>query len=412
MKRRARLLYFSSNEWGNLGRRKVRLAYEFARQDDVAAVLYVNPPVPTSVLDVARGRFLSSHLGDDRRAHTAALLGRSRQAAERLWVYTGSTKTIPLTRSERLRRSPLLNKLNHRLYIAGLRRQLRRLPGDQLVIWLSHPLQVSVLGAFPGRCLACYDWTDDWLQFSILPVADREELEQASQRILCETDVVFAVSASLCQRASQVNPHTYRASNATDFELMSRSTEDNPALIPALQTIPGPRLGYIGQIGENIDYALTRAVAEAHPDWSLVFVGPVWANKQAQVDSLSSLTNVYFLGGQPHSELPEFLRGFDVCLLPHLCNALTISMDPTKLYDYLASGKPIVSTGIAGTERFTDVLYVGDTPADFIAAIETALSENGIKAEKRLGYARQNSWPQRALEMWMTIEHHLKRTTL
>ena len=274
------------------------------------------------------------------------------------------------------------------------------------MVWLNHPLQVWAIDDFPERSLACYDWTDDWLQFSILPVADRRELEQAHEHILVQADVVFAVSESLYRRASEVNPNTWRAPNATDFELMSRSTEaDLPANLE-LQPIPGPRLGYIGQIGESIDFALVRAVAEARPAWSMVFVGPVWPNRQAQVGSLSDLTNVYFLGGRPHSELSAFLRGFDVCLLPHLCNALTVSMDPTKLYDYLASGKPIVSTSVAGTERFTDVLYVGDTPADFIASVETALGENGAQAKRRLDYARQNSWPRRAREMWATLRHH------
>jgi glycosyltransferase involved in cell wall biosynthesis len=408
MTRNIRLLYFSSNEWGNLGRRKVRLAYEFARQDDVAAVLYVNPPVQSSLLDVARGQFMPSHLGDDRRAHADALLGRGHRAEERLWVYTGSTKTIPLTRNERLQRSPLLIKINDRLYTAGLRRQLRRLPGERLVVWLSHPLQAPVLDAFTKRSLACFDWTDDWTQFSMLP-ADRAEMERSSERVLRQVDVVMAVSASLHSRAQAFNPNAHRAPNATDFTLLSRSTEDTLPIIALLQTIPEPRLGYIGQIGENIDYALIRAVAEAHPDWSLVFVGPVWSNKENEVASLTQLGNVHFVGGRPHAELPGFLRGFDACLMPHLLNALTTSMDPTKLYDYMASGKPIVSTSVAGTERFTDVLYIGDTPKHFIAGVESALSENNTMTQKRLDYARQNDWPQQAGKIWTILRNSLQR---
>jgi glycosyltransferase involved in cell wall biosynthesis len=400
-----KLLYVSCSEWGNMGRRKPRLAHGFAQQSDVAAVLYVNPPVLSSLLDVPRGQFMPSHLGNDRHAHADALLGRPHQVMEKLWVYTGSAKTIPLTRSKRLQRSSFLKMMNHRLYIAGLRRQLRRLPGDQLVVWLSHPLHVFALDDFPERSLACYDWTDDWLQFSILPVADRRELERAHERALRQADVVFAVSESLYQRARAVNPNAYRAPNATDFKLMSQSAQANMPVAPELQPIPRPRLGYIGQIGENIDYTLVRAVAEVHPDWSVVCVGPVWANKETEVNSLADLANVHFLGGRPHSQLPGFLRGFDVCLLPHLQNALTLSMDPTKLYDYLASGKPIVSTSVAGTERFTDILYIGDTPADFTASVESALAENGMKAEMRLNYARQNSWPRRAREMWATLRH-------
>jgi glycosyltransferase involved in cell wall biosynthesis len=192
--------------------------------------------------------------------------------------------------------------------------------------------------------------------------------------------------------------------NATDLEKMAQSRDVNLPEAQELQGIPKPRLGYIGQIGENIDYDMIRAIAQAHPEWSLVFVGPIWANKEAEVADLSLLPNVRFLGGRPHRQLPGFLRGFDVCLMPHLRNPLTISMDPTKLYDYLASGKPIVSTTIAGVERFPDSLYLGDTSAEFVAGVEAALRENGGKIQLRLEQARQNSWPERAAEMWAIVQ--------
>jgi glycosyltransferase involved in cell wall biosynthesis len=398
-----KLLYLSSTEWGNLGRRKVRLGYEFARQDDVAAALFVNPPVTTSVLDLARGRFPSSHLGDDRQAHADAVWGCAKRLDDKLWLYTGTTKTIPLTKSERLRRSRWLNRLNYNFYAAGLRRQLRRMAGDELVVWLSHPLHIFALDYFPERRLACYDWTDDWTAFSQLPVADRTALERASDRALHQADLVFTVSESLRQRASAINRRTHPAPNATDFDLLSQSAHTATPAAPELHALASPCLGYIGQIGENIDYALVGALAEARPAWSFVFVGPVWATRQAEVERLSAFSNVHFVGGRPHALLPGYLRGFDVCLMPHLRNALTTSMDPTKLYDYLASGKPIVSTRVAGTERFADLVHFGDTPHEFLTRVEAALSENGTQAQARLAAAQENSWPRRAAAMWRVV---------
>jgi glycosyltransferase involved in cell wall biosynthesis len=407
MAREFKVLYLSGDEWGNLGRRKIRLAYEFARQDAVAAVLYVNPPIQSCVLDVARRQFEPSHLGEGRRAHLDALLGRSHPAGERLRVYTGSTKTLPLTKNEWLRRSPWLNEANRRLYIAGLRRQLRRLPGEKLVIWSSHPLQIEVVDAFPERCLVCYDWTDDWLQFALLPV-EAQVLERAVERVLQQANVVFAVSDSLYQRARRVNSNVHRAPNATDLELLSSSLDTSQPIHPALHAVSRPRLGYIGQIGENIDYALVYAVAQARPDWSWVFVGPPWANREEEIARLGQLANVHFLGRRPHSDLPGLLRGFDLCVMPHLRNELTVSMDPTKLYDYLVSGKPIVSTAVAGTERFADILYIGDTPGEFVNGVERALAESGARLERQLEYARQNSWVPRAQEMWAIVEQSVR----
>ncbi|MBL8056560.1 MAG: glycosyltransferase [Anaerolineales bacterium] len=399
-----KLLYLSSTEWGNLGRRKVRLAHELAQQAEAAAVFFVNPPVTTSLLDWARGRWEPSHLGADRAAHWGALLARARRVERHLWVATGSTKTVPLTRHPRLQRSVLLNRFNYDLYTAALRRRLKQLPGDELILWLSHPLQAWALDRFPERRLAVFDWTDDWSQYSQLPVQERAELEAATTRVLRGVDVVLAVSESLRARAAAVNPGTHLAPNATDFDLLSQSCDPIRPEAADLHGLPHPRVGYIGQIGENIDYALIRATAEARPAWSFVFVGPVWATRQAEVDDLQRLPNVRFLGGRPHGQLADYLRGFDICWLPHLCNALTASMDPTKLYDYLASGRPIVSTPVAGTERFGELVSFGRTAGELLAEAECGLHENGTVARLRLAKARQNSWPVRAREVWTILK--------
>ena len=278
--------------------------------------------------------------------------------------------------------------------------------GRRRLLWLSHPLQAWYLDEFSGMDLVCYDWTDDWTQYSSLPVKDRQELVAGNDRILTQADLIFAVSERLISRARQGNPNAFRAPNATDFELLSPASEPGE-LAADLEAIPEPRLGYIGQIGENIDYDLIQKTAEGHPEWSWVFVGPTWATREAEITRLDQLANVHFLGGRPHSQLVKYLRGFDICVMPHLDNPLTRSMDPTKLYDYLASGKPIVSTRVAGTERFGESLYLGDDPTEFERAILAALTENADQRQTRLNLGRENSWPTRAAEIWGTIRSHL-----
>jgi glycosyltransferase involved in cell wall biosynthesis len=135
-------------------------------------------------------------------------------------------------------------------------------------------------------------------------------------------------------------------------------------------------------------------------------VGPVWSSKREQVAALEALGNVHFLGARPFDQLVPYLRGFDVCMLPHAISPLTRSMDPIKLYDYLTTGKPIVSTPVAGTERFLDVLYLADNAADFVTCIDDALAENGQLAERRLAYAWQNTWAQRACQMWQVMSQN------
>ena len=366
-------------------------------------MLYVNPPVQTSVLDWMRGRLPPSHLGGDRRAHWDALWGRTRRVDEKICVLTVSSKIVPLTRSSALRRLGVLQRLNRALYVRHIRRALRQMPGDQLVLWLMHPLLAFMLDAFPEHTLACYDWTDDWTQFVLLPVEDVDQLVTWNDHMLREADVVFAVSEDLYQRARAVNPNTYRAPNATDMSILGQ--DDAVLTVPSdLVGLPHPIVGYIGQIGDKIDYALVQMLAEARPAWSFAFVGNVWDNHRQQVDALSHLPNVVFLGQKSYQELAGYLAGFDVCIMPHLCNALTQSMDPIKLYDYLASGKPIVSTPVAGVERFSDVVYVGATLETFIAGLGEAMQEDGHLKARRQAYARENSWSHRGAEMWDVLK--------
>lgn len=398
-----KILYFSGYEWGNLGRRKTRLAYEFARQPEVASVLYVEPAVSTSLLDLARGRLAPSHLEQERRAHLEALLGRPRLVDENVWVYTGSDKSLPLTRLDALRRWGKLQQINQTIYAQNIRRLLHKLPGEEVLLWLTHPLQVWALDAFPERALACYDWTDDWAAFNVLPVEDPRTLIAANQRTIRGVDQVFAVSEDLTRRAASLNPHTDRAPNASDPQRLG----DAEAAAPELEQMSRPIVGYIGQIADKVDYALIGEISQARPNWSFVFVGPVWYTRQALVDSLGARPNVHFLGARPYESLSAYLREFDVCIMPHVRNALTRSMDPTKLYDYMVTGKPIVSTEVAGLERFPDVVYTGNTSQAFLSALDRAIAENGRWRQRRLAYARANTWPHRADEIWAAVKGRL-----
>lgn len=400
-----KVLYFSDYEWDDRWRRKQRLAYEIAQKPEIASLLYVIPPVSNSVLDVARARFQSGHLGRDHRSRWRALRGKVDRVADKVWTHTGSNKTLPLTRVGLIRRANFLQRINHSLYVGLLRRQWQSLPGREGILWLCHPLQAFALDAFPDRLLVCYDWTDDWTQFEVLPVKDRQELIKLNERVLRTADVVFAVSNELYRRAKAVNDSTYLAPNATDITVIGELAKGDIA--PELIDLPRPIIGYIGQIADRVDYELLRNLSEARPEWSFVLVGNVWYTKRPIVASLATRPNVHLMGKRPYHELVRFLRGFDVCIIPHLCNQLTSSMDPIKLYDYLASGKPIVSTPVAGTERFLDVLQIGSSPPQFLKGIEEALNENDDLTKRRLAYAHQNTWPQRADEIWQVISQRL-----
>jgi glycosyltransferase involved in cell wall biosynthesis len=213
--------------------------------------------------------------------------------------------------------------------------------------------------------------------------------------------VVFAVSHHLHRDAQRLNAHAHWLPNATSLHELPGDVGWDAAI----ERSGRPRLGYIGQIGDRVDFDLLRVIAESQPGWSILMIGPVWSNRVRQAEDLARLPNVHFLGRRPYAALPGIIRQLDVCLIPHTVDALTDSMDPIKLYDYLALGKPIVATHVAGVDRFADAVYVARSPEAFIAQIAAALGETGgALTARRLALGRENSWETRAEQLWTTVK--------
>jgi UDP-galactopyranose mutase len=161
--------------------------------------------------------------------------------------------------------------------------------------------------------------------------------------------------------------------------------------------IPPPRLGYFGVVDERMDLELVRAVAESRPDLQIVLVGPVVKIDPA---SIPSLPNVHHLGQKRYEELPAYIAGWDVAIMPFARNDATKFISPTKTLEYLAAGRPVVSTSIRDVVHpYGDegLVRIADAPKDFIAAVDASLAERGDAAAARRASARdalleQTSW--------------------
>jgi protoporphyrinogen oxidase len=175
---------------------------------------------------------------------------------------------------------------------------------------------------------------------------------------------------------------------------------------PAHRDIPGPRLGFYGVIDERFDIDLVAKLADAHAQWQIVLVGPV---VKIDPDSLPRRSNIHYLGQQPYEALPQFLAGWDVCLLPFALNESTRFISPTKTLEYMAAELPIVSTPVTDVaEIYGDIVAIaGDAPS-FIAACEAALlaspEEHEEKVQKMRKVLAATSWDATAEQMRHLIE--------
>ncbi len=267
--------------------------------------------------------------------------------------------------------------------------------GSPRVVWLQHPGFLPLAERLPHDLLV-YDCMDP---FSAFQQSHTNVLDQEN-RLLERADLVFTGGHSLHRQREGRNSHLYCFPSGIDFPHFARAAEEGP-LPEDLKTISPPVLGYFGAIDERIDWELIRAVCRARPEWSIVFLGPLLGMPDCPVDA----PNFHHLGAKHYETLPEYLRGFTVALIPWLVNDLTRFMSPTKTPEYLAAGRPVVSTPIPDVANdYASEVHIAADAESFMAACAQAL-ETGVGPARKPPQAR--TWDETAQEMGRLIGERL-----
>ena len=213
-----------------------------------------------------------------------------------------------------------------------------------------------------------YDCMDELSSFKFAPA----ELRDLERDLMQRADVVFTGGRSLYDAKRDRHPSTYLFPSSVDGAHFGQARAE--IVEPADQAPIGrPRIGYYGVIDERIDLELLAAVAERRPDWNLVMVGPL---AKIAEDELPRNDNIHWLGLKPYDELPAYLAGWDVAIMPFALNESTRYISPTKTPEYLAGGRPVVSTPISDVVRpygEQSLVHIAADADTFVAAIEEAL---------------------------------------
>ncbi len=241
-----------------------------------------------------------------------------------------------------------------------------------------------------------YDITDDWTKFS----GNQSQLEVITNQdaTLCKScDHVIVCSQQLLDdKASLVDPERlHLIPNGVHVDHYESVADTSLPVHELAQNWDKPVFGYTGTIhGDRVDVNLIAAVAKSYPSATIAMVGPNLL-EQADQQDLDQLSNIVFTGSQPYSELPDIMRAFDVCMVPHRVTPFTESLNPIKLWEYLAAGKPIVSTNVAGFRDYPDLVRVADTLDDFVSLLAQAPVESPDLPLLRQQAVRQHTWDQR-----------------
>jgi len=245
-----------------------------------------------------------------------------------------------------------------------------------------------------------YDCMDELSAFAGAP----PELSEKERALLIRADLVLTGGRSLFEAKRSLHPNVHECPSSVDVRHFARAREPLPERSEQ-RHIALPRIGFFGVIDERLDRDLLAGIAQRCPGWQFVMVGPVAKINPAD---LPSFTNIHYLGPKAYEDLPGYIGGWDVAMLPFARNQATRFISPTKTPEYLAAGRPVVSTSIPDVVRPYGELglaRIADTPDDFVEAIRAALYEPVARWLPRAdAFLAGNSWDA----TWTRISKHLR----
>lgn len=257
----------------------------------------------------------------------------------------------------------------------------------KVIFWLYHPLLLDHIPKEKG--ILVFDAVDDLREHSSFSSC-REEILNHYRRIKEEAHLILTVSKGLEEYFSREKGWVYCIKNGVPEDFFVKKYKP----LEELKGLDPPIIGYVGVMEGRFDVELIKMVAHSIVEGTVLLAGPIWEG----MEELKNEERITFLGFRPYKQVPSIIQSFQVALIPHLVNPLTESMDPIKLYEYLAVGCSVVSTRVAGVEEFEDVIEIADSREEFVIAVKRVLKEPGLSSVRREA-AKGHTWKKRILEI-------------
>ena len=265
------------------------------------------------------------------------------------------------------------------------------------ILWIYDPMLAPAIGSFQEK-LVLYYVIDNYAEyFSEDEGVWRSAITRDHVRMMKRADIVLTVSQSLYEQGLQHNRNTFLVPNGVNYDFFQEVMRSE-GVPPDMREIPKPIIGYVGVVHSVIDFSLLERVASGRREWSLMLVGPaesMTVEDRRAFKRLVGFPNVYYLGSKHPEELPGYIKNFDVALMPYRIGPLTSGGDSIKLYEYLACGRPVVSTPLPSARRFGSLIEIAESAAEFVECIERGLRESPDRCRARMAVAQEHSWQRR-----------------
>lgn len=354
-------------------------------------VLFVDPPVAYSNL-LIKPSMWKNHWGK-----TRLWLKGVRQAGENIYIY------YPPPLLMQYGHKKIADSLNQRFTASAINRTAKRLGFNEPILWIYHPYAINPMGQFNEK-LVCYDCNDDVGFFFTHHFNKRARLSEMEEELTRKADVVFATSKYLFNLRKAQNPNTHYLPSALDVELFKKCLSPDFKIAPEMENIPKPVIGFVGgMVNSKMNWQWIKEAAVERPQWSFVFVGPC---AEPPPPYISGQKNIRFFGAKPQEALPAFIKGFDVCIIPYQGEDFLKACQPTKAFEYLACGKPVVASWIPELEENQNVVRLSRYANEFVRNIEASLIEgnNALKVREYVRSAEGWTWEDRVEKASQYIE--------
>jgi len=292
---------------------------------------------------------------------------------------------------------PFAEKVNCWLVGKQIKRATNLLGIKVNIVWLSHPYQAAYVNTMPGTPVIyqCFDAFEEFAPNKIL----KERIVKDEIKILKQVRCVFATSTALVEKCSKINPNVWGIPNGADYEHFANKYDD-PSI---LNKLPRPLIGFVGKINGKINFKLINDIARLKPNWSFIYLGVFDGTKKLEKDAdyiLSrKIKNIHYMGFIEYSVLPSFVKSFNACIIPSVNSKVTNAVYPLKINEYLAAGKPVVSTSQPELECFEkkNLVVFADEPVYFVTKLAEAIeTDSSEKVKERQLVASMNDWQKRA----------------
>lgn len=308
-----------------------------------------------------------------------------------------------------------LSVINSWSFALDLQRILKRLDFQDWIQVFFLPHQEGIQNIL-APTLRCFEIVDE---YTTLSDPDTDPNDWHDRRVMAlepgilgQVDVVFVTSRALYEHKRIYNPHTYYVPNGADVDHFAKAQDNNGPLPPALVDLPSPCIGFIGHLTDFLEIDLLRYLARKRPDWSFVLIGEnntsAEFRTEVNFEEFLAMSNVQWLGRRNYEVLPDYTRGFDACIIPYQLRDRIRYSHPNKMYQYLASGKPVVSTDFPAVRELVDVIEVTTDYPEFLERLEKVLfHDTAIARARRIAVAQENSLDARAKQKLEILRRHL-----